>query len=140
MFINNMTTFGEWHIQLLRFVDTPRSWQWTEKQGVGGDVSQIQRVVEPFDLVTHHMPQAGVNWDFCEQCFVELEARGLMSLDANKLTYDDANLPPIPIKLTEIFGLGPRPQTLRLTTFLGQQFLQFIADPAKENGQGTAKK
>lgn len=126
MFIGNLASFGEWHLYLLKFFDTPRGWQLNAN---GGEVGLSHRTVEPFNIIANDIPELAVRQEFCEQCIADLDAKGLISLDADKLSADDPNFPPLPLSFFDRLGRGPRPQLFRLTTALGQQFLQFIASP-----------
>ncbi len=129
MFRNNMAAFGDWHLYLLKYFDTSRGWHLNIN---GGEVGQSHRTVEPYDMIEHDIPELAMERELCEQCVAQLVAAGLMSLEADKLSAEDPNFPPLPLAFFDRLGRGPRPQTFRLTTPLGQQFLRFIASPGAE--------
>lgn len=126
MFLSNLASFGEWHLYLLKFFDKPRGWQMSAG---GGEVGLSHRTVEPLDTIAYHIPELAAREELTQQCIAKLTAEGLMSLDADKLIAEDPNFSELPLSFFDRLGRGPKPQIFRLTTSLGQQFLQFIARP-----------
>jgi hypothetical protein len=133
MFLGYMASFGEWHLYLLKFSNSPRKWPLDVAGAAGGQLGQLGRTVRVFEVIKDEIPELVDRQEFCEQVIADLTTSGLITLDANKIDYPTH---PGPHTFNAMMGKGPTASASPLTTVLGAQFLNFIADPSGESSLG----